>query len=128
MQATRAGAALGESGMLKVLSEFVIRIADLAEAEGRQLRDSFSAIAAGAAMLTTAALVSVIGLGLLVYAMFEAMEDSMGPAPAALVTGLITLGISGGLGFVGWKSMGAKSDPDKHKRERHPDQTHGGGR
>lgn len=99
--------------MLKGLSEFVIKVADLAEAEGRQLRAIVSMIAMGFAFVITAALVSVIGVGLLVLALYNSLEDSMGPAGAALIAGVVTLGISGGLGFAGWKAMSRRDDGPK---------------
>lgn len=104
--------------MLKVLSEFVIRVADLAEAEGRHLRTIVAAVAIGFAFVAVAAMLAVIGAGLLFYAMFEALRDSMGPAPAALVTGLATLMVAGLLGFVGRRSMTSKESEGPRGRGR----------
>jgi hypothetical protein len=91
--------------MLKVISEFVIKVADLAEAEGRQLRAIVVSVAIGLAMVLAAALVSVVGLGLLVLALYSAFETAIGPAWSACVSGAIALAIAGISGFIGWRAM-----------------------
>lgn len=91
--------------MLKTLSEFVIKVADLAEAEGRQLRAIVVSVGIGLAMVLTAALVMFVGLGLLVFAVFKGFEQSIGTAWAACASGAIALLIAGVVGFIGWRSM-----------------------
>lgn len=91
--------------MLKVLSEFVVKVADLAEAEGRQLRAVVAAVGLGLALVIVAALIAVVGIGLLILAVYKAFESSMGPAWAACVSGAIALTIAGITGFLGWRAM-----------------------
>ena len=99
--------------MLKVLSEFVIKVVDLAEAEGRQLRTIVVSIGVGLAMVLTAALVCVVGLALLVFALYKAFETPFGPAWAACLSGAIALAIAGLLGFIGLRAMTGGSGPKK---------------
>lgn len=91
--------------MLKVLSEFVVKVADLAEAEGRQLRAVVAAVGLGLALIIVAALIGVVGLGLLIFAVYKGFEASMGPAWAACVSGVIALAIAGLTGYFGWRAM-----------------------
>lgn len=91
--------------MLKTLSEFVVKVADLAEAEGRQLRAIVVSVGIGLAMVLAAALVMVLGLGLLVFAVFKGFEASIGTAWAACASGAIAMAIAGVVGFLGWRAM-----------------------
>lgn len=91
--------------MLKMLGEFVVKLADLAEAEGRQLRAIVVSVGIGLAMVLTAALVLFVGLGLLVFGLFKGFEESMGAAWAACASGAIAIVIAGIVGFIGWRAM-----------------------
>jgi hypothetical protein len=71
--------------MLKALSEFVIKVADLAEAEGRQLRAAVVALGVGFAVFFAAMSFLIIGVLLLVFALYKGLEGAVGPAWGALI-------------------------------------------
>lgn len=92
--------------MFKRLTELIVRLSDLLEAEGRLLREAMRAegstlrkhvanISLGAAVLLVAAPLGIAGLLLLLLALFLVLRDSIGPAGAAAITGVVTLAVTG---------------------------------
>lgn len=100
--------------LFKHLSEFIVRVANLAEAEGRQLRAIVTRIGVGFAMLLAAALLVVLGIGAMALAMYAGLRESMHPGWAGLLTGIATLGVAAGLGAAGVAAM-KKDPPEKPK-------------
>lgn len=91
--------------MLQGLSDFVIKVADLAEAEGRQLRSVVTAILVGFALIIAAACVLVVSIGLLVLALYSALSEALGPAWGALISSIVAAGIAALLAWIGWRMM-----------------------
>jgi hypothetical protein len=91
--------------MLQGLSEFVIKVADLAEAEGRHLRSVVTAILVGFALILASACVLVIAVGLLVLAVYSALSEVLGPAWGALAAALAAGGGAVLLAFIGLRMM-----------------------
>lgn len=85
-----------------------MRVTDLMEAEGRSLREVArvegrtlrrvtARLGLGFAVLMATAPLVVIGVGLLLAALFLALREPIGQPAAAAVTGVVTLAVSGGL-------------------------------
>lgn len=89
--------------MYQHLSELIVRVADLVEAEGRVLRAQVARVSAGIALRTVAAAVLLVGLMLVMTALWIGVEKQAGAAWASLATGALALAISGGLFWVGGK-------------------------
>lgn len=83
--------------MLKLVSELVVRIADLAEAEGRTLRQMILRLLFAAAIIAGVTVLLLGGVGLLLAAGYMGLARALGPAWAALLMGLASLGIAGGV-------------------------------
>lgn len=77
------------------VTELIVHVADLCEAEGRVLRAMVVRLALGVAIIIAATILITGGAALLLAAIFIAIQGLAGPAVAALVSGLITLGIGG---------------------------------
>lgn len=86
------------------IAELLVRIADLAEAEGRALRAMTVRVAFGVCMLVVAAAVLLAGALLLIAAAYLATAQSIGPAGASALAGGIALGGGGGLLWLGRRS------------------------
>ena len=100
--------------LFKHLSEFIVRVASLAEAEGRQLRAIVTRIGVGFATLVAAALLVVMGIGAMALAMYAGLREGMHPGWAALLTGIATLSVAGGVGAWGVAAM--KKDPPERPK------------
>jgi hypothetical protein len=86
-----------------------VRTSDLLEAEGRALRDvarnegrtlrkHVANVSLGAAVLIVAAPLAILGLTLLLLAVYLGLRGAeLSPAGAAAVTGIITLAVTGAL-------------------------------
>jgi hypothetical protein len=97
-----------EGHPLKAYTEFIIRLADLVEAEGRSLRGTIrtearslrmGAVKVGlfVGLIAAAAPLCLTGVGLVLLAAYLWMAPELGPPGAALITGLLTLAVAGGL-------------------------------
>jgi hypothetical protein len=86
----------------------IVRVTDLLEAEGRSLRDvarvegrvlrkTTAKLGLGFAVLLATAPLVMIGLCLLLAALFLALREPIGQPAAAAITGVVTLAVSGGL-------------------------------
>lgn len=78
--------------MYRHLSELVVRVFDLAEAEGRVLRAQLSKIGIGLAIRWVAGVVLLVGLVMIGVALWLGVAEVAGPAWASLATGV--LGVS----------------------------------
>lgn len=81
--------------MYKQLSELIVRVADLAEAEGRVLRRAAGRLGIGVAVGAAGAVLLVIGAGFVIAAVWLALEPRMGAAGASAVTGAAALVMAG---------------------------------
>lgn len=86
---------------MKALSETFIGACDLAEAEGRLLKQKVIQTAATILLMLIAIVFLGIALGLLVSVFFNLIEASYGLTVAYLISSLISLAIAGGLLCIG---------------------------
>jgi hypothetical protein len=78
---------------MQAVTELIVRVADLCEAEGRTLRGVTLRLALGIVIILIAAAASIAGLILLVLALYITVEQQAGQAAAALLTGGAVLAI-----------------------------------
>lgn len=83
--------------MYRRMSELIVRVADLCEAEGRLLRTVVARVGLGISLMVVAALLLAAGAGLVLTAVWLISDQSLGPAWASAITGVITLTLAGGL-------------------------------
>jgi uncharacterized membrane protein len=86
---------------MQSMTELIVRIADLCEAEGRVLRAMTVRLALGVVVILVAAAAVAAGVGLLLVAVYIAIEAQTGAAPAAVATGVLALCIGGVLAWLG---------------------------
>jgi hypothetical protein len=82
---------------VKSLAKFIVRVADLLEAEGRALRESAVSVGLAIALALGAAAIGVGGLGLIAWGIFESLRSAMNVIGAAFFSGLFLLVCAGGL-------------------------------
>jgi hypothetical protein len=82
---------------LKSFAKFITRVADLAEAEGRALRQSTVAVGLAIALALAASAISVGGLALVAWGIFESFRSVAGFIGAAFISGMFLLACAGGL-------------------------------
>ena len=76
---------------MKTLTEFVVRTADLVEAEGRLLRGVAVRVALGVAVIMVAAIAAAAGVALLLGSLYLATDEKIGHAASAALTGAVAL-------------------------------------
>jgi hypothetical protein len=88
--------------MYKHLSQFVVKVADLAEAEGRELRKIVARMGMGFALALAGSAVLVVGLVLILASVWLGLHHGMdaSPAVASMVTGVLALAVAGGAFYV----------------------------
>jgi hypothetical protein len=74
-----------------------VRIADLAEAEGRALKRNTAALGVALALILLAALVAFAGIGAVLAGLWLLLEDGVGPAWASIIIGAAALALAGAL-------------------------------
>ncbi len=79
----------------------IVRITDLAEAEGRLLRAMTVRLAMGIAIILVAAGALAAGVTLLLAAVYIVTAGWVGAAGGAALTGVLALGIGGFLAWLG---------------------------
>ncbi len=80
---------------MRAIAQFIVKLADLAEAEGRLFRAGTVRIIIAAALAMGATLLGVAGLGLIVYSIFAWLQKTvLGEAGAALLCGLALLAVT----------------------------------
>lgn len=89
---------------MKRITDLIVRVADLAEAEGRTLRAMVAQTALGLAWIAVGGVVVLIGLVLVLAAVYLAAADGMGPAGGAVVAGAVGLMVGGGLAWLGHRT------------------------
>jgi hypothetical protein len=85
---------------VKSLAKFIVRVADLLEAEGRALRESSVMVGLAVAITLVAALVAIGGVGLVAWGLFGALSAGMGPIGAAFICGVVLIASAGGLAWL----------------------------
>jgi ABC-type proline/glycine betaine transport system permease subunit len=76
---------------VKPIANFIIKLADLLEAEGRALRQSSVSVGLAIALAIGAALVGVGGLGMVAWGIFEALRSATNVIGAAFISGVFLL-------------------------------------
>jgi len=83
------------------VTELIVRVVDLCEAEGRLLRVMAVRLALGVVTILVAAIVLTGGMALLLAAIYIAIQGQAGAAVASAVTGALALFIGGTLAWLG---------------------------
>lgn len=82
---------------IRGLSEYIVKLADLAEAEGRALRAGSVRVAISLSLALGGALVLCGGIALLGWGVFELLRPALGTGGAALLCGVVLAGAGAGL-------------------------------
>jgi hypothetical protein len=82
---------------LRGLAELIIALLELLEAEARALRSGALRFGLSLALLGTAGALMLVGLGLLLRALYLYLAIPLSAPTATLITGVATLLVSGGL-------------------------------
>jgi len=83
------------------MTELIVRIAELCEAEGRVFRAMTIRVALAVTIILVAAAALAAGVALLLGAVYITIQEQAGAAIAALATGVLALGIGGTLAWLG---------------------------
>lgn len=89
---------------MQTITELIVRVADLAEAEGRVFRAMTIRVALGVAIFIVAAGAATAGVGLVLGAVYIVTAAWAGPAVGAAVAGVLALGIGGLLAWLGHRT------------------------
>lgn len=76
-------------------------VADLLEAEGRVLRRATARLGGTLVLAAVAGLIALGGLGLCLWGIYQYLTASLGNAAAALVTGVASVVVAGGILWIG---------------------------
>ena len=88
---------------MRALAELMLAGLDLIHAECRKLQEQARQVAGEVVVLCIAGVLLLAAFGLLLAAVFLGLQAAMGAPLAALLTGLITLVLAGGmLGVAQW--------------------------
>ena len=82
---------------MRGLAELIIALLELLEAEARALRSGSFRLGLSLALLGTAGTLMVVGVGLILRALYLYLAIFLSPPTAILITGMVTLLVSGGL-------------------------------
>jgi len=82
---------------LRGLAELIIALLELLEAEARALRAGSFRLGLSLALLGTAGILMLVGVGLILRALYLYLAIFLSPPTATLITGMVTLLVSGGL-------------------------------
>lgn len=80
-----------------MMSRFIVKLADLMEAEGRSLRSSSVKVGVAVVLALGATLLVITGAALVVLSIMLAVQPGLGWAGAAAIGGTLLLGCAGGL-------------------------------
>lgn len=86
--------------LLKRISEFIIALTDLLEAEGRSLRLWVVRLGWGIVLMAGAGILGLTSFGFLLWGIFQYLEWATGPAAAALLMAFIALALAGLLAWL----------------------------
>lgn len=82
---------------MRGVTELIIALLELLEAEARALRSGSFRLGLSLALLGTAGTLMLVGVGLILRALYLYLAIVLSPPTATLITGLVTLLMSGGL-------------------------------
>jgi hypothetical protein len=82
--------------VVETVTELVVRVADLVEAEGRQLRHIAVRVGIALAAILVGGLLAIGAFVMMLIGVYIWLEGPLGEGGAAFVTGLITLLVAGG--------------------------------
>ena len=82
---------------MKAVAELIIAVADLVEAESRQMRKVYIQTRVFNFALAVLAMFSAAGVGLVFWATYRVLNESAGPVLGSFLTGVVILMTSGGL-------------------------------
>ena len=82
---------------MRGLTELIIAILELLEAEARALRSGSFRLGLSLALLGTAGILMLVGVWLILRALYLYLAIFLSPPTATLITGVVTLLVSGGL-------------------------------
>ncbi|MBX3357793.1 MAG: hypothetical protein KF745_05125 [Phycisphaeraceae bacterium] len=83
--------------MLKTLSQFVVRVAELAEAEGRTLRRAVTELCVLSVLLLGIAVLVLAGVGLMLAGAYMGLQAAVGAPWASVIVGAACVALSGGV-------------------------------
>lgn len=84
---------------MRGLAELIIALLELLEAEARALRSGSFRLGLSLALLGTAGILMLVGVWLILRALYLYLAIFLSPPTATLITGVVTLLVSGGLGW-----------------------------
>lgn len=87
------------------MSEFVIALLELLEAEGRAFRQAFRRASFGVAFLIIATLLVIAGFGFLVASGYWALTAFFSASISALIIGSMILFVAAALGFAAHRAL-----------------------
>lgn len=79
--------------MMRHVSELLVKTANLAEAEGRELRRAVGRLGIGLSFSLVAALLLLAGSSMVLVAIWIALNSSIGPAWSSSITGVLAVGL-----------------------------------
>jgi hypothetical protein len=82
---------------LRGLAELIIALLELLEAEARALRSGSFRLGLSLGLMATAGILGLVGIGLVLRALYLYLAILVGQPTATLITGVVTLLVSGGL-------------------------------
>lgn len=82
---------------MRGLTELIIALLELLEAEARALRSGSFRLGLSLALLGTAGILMLVGVWLILRALYLYLAIFLSPPTATLITGVVTLLVSGGL-------------------------------
>jgi hypothetical protein len=82
---------------LRALAELIIALLELLEAEARALRAGSFCLGLSLALLAAAGTLALVGVGLILWALYLYLAIFLIPPTATLITGVVTLLAAGGL-------------------------------
>lgn len=82
--------------MLKNLSDLIVHVADLVEAEGRDLRAAVGRLGIGLSMTLVGAVLVLAGSGFVLTAVFKALAPSLGEAWTCAILGALAVALGVG--------------------------------
>ena len=81
---------------MQTLGHLMVATFELVEAEGRMLRRHLIRLSAAAALAIFAFLLSVVGIAFVMFGLFRALANAMNVPLAAIIFGVVALGLAGG--------------------------------
>lgn len=82
------------------MTEYIIALMDLLEAEGRSLRVHVMRTGVGLACLAGAALLAFLGIGFMLWAAYQGLVLQLGAVNAALMIGVVMLILAGVMAWI----------------------------